>query len=302
MNEHTARKSFPPTFWFSLVDRAARSESPVLIQGERGTPVELVARLIHGYSERRGRPLVQVSATAISPRQMETVPFQEAHGTTLFVREISAVAAPVQAALAEMARTGLWRTPGKAHPEKCDARLLVSSMRAPERLLQAGELCLELLDVLAGFPIRIPPLRDRPDDLRDMIVGMLCEFDSEADPDVVLEALLGYDWPGNDDQFAAFFRGFLSRSGPKFSVIDLRAEACGLRRETPDVEVMSIVVGRPTDEQVLDALGSTNWQVTRAGRRLGISHQAISARIRRRGWIRPQTATRRNMKLPASAT
>ena len=178
------------------VSRVAATAVTVLIQGESGTGKELVAQTIHSLSRRRSRPFLAINCGAISPHLMESEIFghekgsftganrqhlgffERAHGGTLFLDEITEMPPDLQVKLLRVLETGTFNRVGSTETQRADVRVLGATNRVPERAVVDGKLREDLLYRLNVFPLRLPPLRERREDialLADHFLAEICK-------------------------------------------------------------------------------------------------------------------------------
>ena len=205
----------------SLCAKAAKSAIPVLIEGETGVGKELVARIIQGTGERAGKPFVTVNCGAIPPNLVESVlfghkkgaftgahadqagKFSEANGGTLFLDEVGELPLDTQVKLLRALQEGEIEPLGAAKPEKVNVRLTSATNRRLLNLAKAGAFREDLYYRLNVFPIYVPPLRERLEDLSALVSHFIARFAAEAGKRVLgispkaLDLLGRYDWPGN---------------------------------------------------------------------------------------------------------
>jgi len=205
----------------TLSAKVAKSNIPVLIEGESGTGKELVARIIQGTGDRAGRPFVTVNCGAIPPNLVESVlfghkkgaftgahadqpgKFAEAHGGTLLLDEVGELPLETQVKLLRALQEGEIEPVGASRPEKVNVRLISATNRRLLNLAKSGEFREDLFYRLNVFPIYVPPLRERLEDLPALINHFIARFSAEAGKRVlgvspaVTELLGKYDWPGN---------------------------------------------------------------------------------------------------------
>jgi len=203
------------------VDRVAPTESRVCILGETGTGKELVARAVHERSARRERPFVTVNCAAVPTELIESElfghekgaftgaaarhlgKFEQAHGGTLFLDEVGDMPAAMQAKLLRLLQEGELERVGGERPIAVNARVIVATHRDLELLVQKGTFREDLYHRIFVFPIVMPPLRDRSEDipvLAEHFARQVAEqngwkprgFERDA-----IDELVGYAWPGN---------------------------------------------------------------------------------------------------------
>lgn len=210
------------------IQSVADTPLPVLLRGETGSGKELVARGVHRMSPRRSGPFVAVNLGALTPTlavselfgaergaftgavKKQVGYFDQARGGTLFLDEIGEAPVELQVALLRVLETGEMQTVGAQAPRKADVRIVAATDADLERLVAGGSFRAPLLNRLSGYEIRIPPLRERRDDVGRLLVRFLREELSLAgEPDrlastekpwlssSMLARLIDFDWPGN---------------------------------------------------------------------------------------------------------
>jgi len=205
---------------YEQVSRVATTAVTVLVQGESGTGKELVAQSIHSLSRRRSRPFLAINCGAISPHLMESEIFghekgsftganrqhlgffERAHGGTLFLDEVTEMPADLQVKLLRVLETGTFNRVGSTETQRADVRVLGATNRVPERAVAEGKLREDLLYRLNVFPIRLPPLRDRKDDialLADHFLAEICKDEGKEKrfSKSAYARMNEYEWPGN---------------------------------------------------------------------------------------------------------
>ena len=205
----------------SLVEQVAATESSVLIQGETGTGKELVARRLHELSSRSHRPLVTVNCAALPSTLVESElfgrekgaytgaltreagRFEIADGATLLLDEIAELPVELQPKLLRVLEEGEFERLGSPKTLKTDVRVIAATNRNLEAEVEAGRFRRDLYFRLAVFPIEVPPLRDRRDDIPLLVWSMVEEFARGMNKVVEsirqsdMDRLKRYDWPGN---------------------------------------------------------------------------------------------------------
>jgi transcriptional regulator with PAS, ATPase and Fis domain len=199
------------------VRRMARLRLPALLRGESGTGKDLVARALHDRSPRATRPFVALNAAAISRELAESElfghergaftgavrerrgAFREAHGGTLFLDEIGAVPLEVQAKLLRAVEEGVVRPVGAEASVPVDVRLVAATCEPLEELVAERRFRADLLERLAVCVIRVPPLRERDEDVPALARHLLAAsgFEDAQISEGALAALRAHRWPGN---------------------------------------------------------------------------------------------------------
>jgi DNA-binding NtrC family response regulator len=228
-----------------LAERAAKSNIPVLIEGESGVGKELMARAIQGGSERRGKPFVTVNCGALPENLVESIlfghekgsftgatekhvgKFVEAHGGTLFLDEIGELPLDAQVKLLRALQEGEIDPVGGRRPVKVDIRLVSATNQNLIELVKRGRFREDLFYRLNVFPITIPPLRARATDVPDLARRFLARFCAEEGKRIraiandALSLLCAYDWPGNVRQLEnAMFRAVVLADGDELTVAE----------------------------------------------------------------------------------
>jgi DNA-binding NtrC family response regulator len=226
-----------------LGQRAAASQIPILIEGESGVGKELIARAIQGAGDRRQKPFVTVNCGAIPDNLVESIlfghekgaftgaadkhtgKFREAHGGTLFLDEVGELPADIQVKLLRALQDGEIDPVGARRPLRVDFRLISATNQSLIDLVKAGRFREDLYYRLNVFPIRVPPLRDRREDIPALVRHFTARFAAEEGKSFIrgvtapaLQLLSRYDWPGNIRQLEnAVFRAVVLADAPMLS-------------------------------------------------------------------------------------
>jgi len=208
-----------------LIDQVAGFETTVLVTGESGTGKELVAQRIHKLSPRHDRPFVPVNCGAIPADLLESElfghekgaftgainlrigRFELAEGGTLFLDEIGDMSMPMQVKLLRVLQERSFERVGSNETKRCDVRIIAATHRNLEEAMKKGEFREDLYYRLNVFPIEMPPLRKRVEDLPSLIEDLVIGNESEGRGGVrltaeAIEALAHYEWPGNVRELA----------------------------------------------------------------------------------------------------
>ena len=200
----------------SAVQRVGPSMLPVLLQGESGTGKELFARAVHEASDRAAGPFVVVDCSGFSETLFESELFgyekgaftgaqsrkvglvETANGGTLFLDEIGDVPLAIQVKLLRLIETGTFRRVGGLQEQSSDFRLVAATHQPLERMVADGRFRADLYYRICGFPIHLPPLRERMDDIPLLVDSILQRGASRVrmTPDAMAR-LQAHDWPGN---------------------------------------------------------------------------------------------------------
>ena len=205
---------------YEQVARVAATSVAVFITGESGTGKEVVAQMVHDLSRRRKRPFLAVNCGAISPHLIESEIFghergsftgadrqhqgffERAHGGTLFLDEITEMPLELQVKLLRVLETGHFMRVGSTQSQETDVRVIAATNRPAAQAVADGKLREDLLYRLNVFPIELPALRDRAEDITLLarhFLAEVCEREGEAKTfaPAALTRLAAYRWPGN---------------------------------------------------------------------------------------------------------
>jgi DNA-binding NtrC family response regulator len=232
---------------YNLISRVARTESTVLVTGETGTGKDLVAQTIHALSRRADKPFVAVNCGAVQESLIESELFghepgaftgankrrkglfEQARGGSLFLDEITEMSPDLQVKLLRVLENRTIRRVGGERTIAIDVRLIAATNRRPDEAVKAGKLREDLFYRLQVFPIRVPPLRDRPEDVDLLATYFLRDLNESGDAakrlePAALEDLRLHDWPGNVRELRNVIeRAFIlagDRIGPEHVQID----------------------------------------------------------------------------------
>lgn len=242
-----------------MARRAARSDIPILIGGETGTGKEVLAHAIHGWSDRAGRPFVKLNCAAIPDNLVESElfghikgAFSGAHGDrpgrfltadggTLFLDEVGDMPLAVQAKLLRVLQEGTFEPLGSDRTIEVDVRVIAATHLDLQRLVENKRFRQDLYYRLAVFPVTLPPLRDRADDIA-RLAGRILDRIRQRRRDVgpwtvsadAMAALRGFSWPGNVRQLVNTLERatILQPSG------EIRVEHLGLQQPTRAPEAL----------------------------------------------------------------
>jgi DNA-binding NtrC family response regulator len=233
---------------YDQLSRVAPTGATVFITGESGTGKELVAQTIHDVSRRRLRPFLAVNCGAISPQIIESELFghekgsftganrqhrgyfERAHGGTLFLDEITEMPMDLQVKLLRVLETQTISRVGSDRPIETDVRVLAASNRNPHDAVAAGKLRKDLLYRLQVFPLYVPPLRERTDDIELLATHFLADFNkrsntTKAFTPAAIDRQKRYHWPGNVRELSnAVHRAFIMTDGEWITQVGLSHE------------------------------------------------------------------------------
>ncbi|MDQ3209201.1 MAG: sigma-54 dependent transcriptional regulator [Gemmatimonadales bacterium] len=295
----------------ALISRVGPTEARVLITGESGTGKELVAAAIHASSGRRGRPFVTVNCAAIPRDLVESEMFGHERGSftgaterrlgrfeladsgTLFLDEVGDLSQEAQAKLLRTLETGELQRIGAETMTRIDARVVAATNRQLHEAVSTGAFREDLFFRLNVFPIHLPPLRERLEDLPALVVHLAERIrprHAARFTDAALDALASYSWPGNVRELANLVERLSILSGP---VVDAPAVRQVIRGTpgAPTATPLMALLGRPLSEAldeferglILAALTQAQHNMAEAARALQTDRANLYRRMRRLG-------------------
>ncbi len=291
---------------FSTVAKIAPYKTTVLLTGESGTGKELLARAIHDHSDRASGPLVPVNCGAIPGELLESELFghlkgsftgavrdklglfPEAHKGTIFLDEIGELPVPLQVKLLRVLEDEVVRPVGATTSVKVDVRVIAATSRELEERVREGGFREDLFYRLNVMRLRIPPLRERTEDITALVTHFVGRFNERfgrsvlgLEPDA-MEAVLAYTWPGNVRELEnAIERGMILSEGDRLPLDVLppvvqkaTLQAVTAVRDDDDLSIKRRVASLEA-ELIRRALERTEGNRTHACRLLEISHRAL---------------------------
>jgi transcriptional regulator with GAF, ATPase, and Fis domain len=295
---------------FFRVEAVAPQDSTVLLLGETGTGKGLVARAIHSRSLRKNRPLVMVNCTALPASLIESELFGREKGAftgasaqqlgrfemadkgTILLDEIGDLPFELQAKLLHVIQDGEFSRLGSSRTVKVDVRIIAATNRDLYEEMRLGRFREDLFYRLNIFPITIPPLRDRREDIPLLVEYFLEKFNRKLGKNIqnvtkdTMERLMAHAWPGNVRELESVIeRAAIVSQGSALQVLD-RFSAPGPAK-APDETKPLVELERDYINQVLR---KTNWRIEGthgAARILGINPSTLRGRMRKEGIRRP---------------
>jgi PAS domain S-box-containing protein len=311
---------------FDVIEKAAKSDAPVIIYGESGTGKELAARAIHRLGNRKERPFVQLNCAALNEALLESElfghikgaftgayrhrqgRFEAANGGDIFLDEIGDVPLSIQVKLLRVLETKQFEHVGDDRPISADVRIITATNKNLEELIDQKKFRDDLFFRINVFPIQLPPLRDRSEDIPVMAQAFIRRLRSRTGKEIsgltpaAMECFMNYDWPGNvrelksalEFAFVIAERGLINpeQLPPQISQ----------RQQPPAVsQTLSPRVSAPDDgslisaslavssrdlaekEALVHALRQTNGNQSQAARILGINRVTVWNRMKKYG-------------------
>src|SRR3954447_931419 len=295
-----------------IAARAAQSEATVLIEGETGTGKELLARAIHQNSLRKGRPFLAINCGAIPKDLLESELFgyrkgafigalehkrgkiETADGGTLFLDEIGELPLALQVKLLRLIQQGEMEKLGALEATKVDVRIVAATNRNLKVMMQEGSFREDLYYRLAVIPITLPPLRERTEDIGDLIRHFLLTNKRKlARPDLTLPPVLlpyfaRYSWPGNIRELENVLERIVVLSrGPEVTLSDLpeflRPEHTGTGALQLRLPPEGISLEALEKELIMRALEKFGGNQTKAAQYLDLSRKTLIYRMEKHG-------------------
>ena len=285
------------------IEQISRSNTTVLILGETGTGKELVARALHSSSLRKNRALIKVNCATLPANLIESElfghekgaftgsqtkhlgRFEIADGGTLFLDEIGELPLDLQAKLLRVIQDGEFERLGSSHTIKVDTRILAATNRNLEEEVRNGRFREDLWYRLNVFPITVPPLRNRSDDiplLVDFYVKKIAKRIGNSVgiiPTGIMNTLQDYHWPGNIRELENVLeRAVINSSGPKLRLVD------DLKKPVKNAGSSQKSLQTVEKEHILQILEQTKWKISgkdSAAEILGLDRSTLRARMRK---------------------
>jgi len=292
----------------ALVERVASTDSTVLVQGETGTGKELIARAIHSLSARCGRAFVKLNCAAIPLDLLESELFGHEKGAftgaiaqkigrfeladrgTLFLDEVGDIPPQLQPKLLRVLQEQEFERLGGTHTHHVDVRLVAATNRDLAGMVKRTEFRADLYYRLNVFPISVPPLRERPDDIPDLVKHFIDKFSRRMRKriDVVametMMALIAYDWPGNIRELQNLIERAVILADDGVLPNPLPAPGTQLLQVTPPSSGTTLKDSERA--LILNTLQSVGWQVggpQGAAAKLGLRRTTLINKMKRLG-------------------
>jgi formate hydrogenlyase transcriptional activator len=295
------------------VESVATTDSTVLIYGETGTGKELIARALHNLSGRRERTLVKVNCAAIPTGLLESElfghekgaftgaidrrigRFELAHQGTIFLDEVEDIPPELQSKLLRVLQEHEFERLGSSRTLRVDVRVVAATNADLEQLVEEKKFRSDLYYRLNVFPINIPPLRERPEDIPLLVNFFAQKFAQqmkrtiETIPKETMAALVNYHWPGNIRELQNLIeRGVILSRGSTLEIplSELKQSTRNANHTNGSTTLESV-----EREHILRVLTESKWVIggpTGAAARLGVNRTTLNHRLRKLGITRPQ--------------
>ncbi|NVN90066.1 MAG: sigma-54-dependent Fis family transcriptional regulator [Desulfuromonadales bacterium] len=294
------------SYVFFRIEQVAPLDTTVLLLGETGTGKGVVARAIHSRSTRKDRPMITVNCTALPGNLIESElfgrergaftgadarqmgRFELADGGTIFLDEIGEMPLELQCKLLRVIQDGEFERLGSPRTIKTNVRIIAASNRNLEEEIKNGSFREDLFYRLNVFPITVPPLRQRQDDIQLLVNHFVTKFNKKIGKKITtvsqetLNALQEYHWPGNVRELESVIeRAVITSEGSALQVLD-RFDTVHTARETAGQDVKSLA--ELERDHILQVLQKSGWRVegiNGAALLLGLNPSTLRARMRK---------------------
>ena len=288
------------------VEQVASTDASVLVLGETGTGKELLVRAVHNISERSERPLVKVNCAAIPVNLVESElfghekgaftgalsrkigRFELANGGTIFLDEIGDLSLDLQSKLLRVLQEGEFERLGNPHVIKVDVRVIAATHRNLEKAIEDGDFREDLYYRLNVFPIEIPPLRERKDDIPLLVKHFVKKYSGKTGkridiiPQKTIDALVAYNWPGNIRELENIVeRAVIISRGKQLELGDWLTEKKSITTASHAVSLEDV-----ERMHIIEVLEMTGWRVSGekgAAKILGLKPTTLEARMNKLG-------------------
>jgi two-component system response regulator HydG len=286
----------------------AASNTTVLLQGESGTGKEMLADLIQSRSPRANKPYIKINCGAIPEALLESElfghekgaftdayqrrigRFEEANGGTLFLDEIGEMSLAAQVRLLRVLQNGQFTRVGGNEVVKVDVRVIAASNVDLEEAVREGRFRRDLFYRLNVYPIKLPPLRERPEDIPLLALHFLEIYKKRSNKritgitDKALALLARYDWPGNVRELEnAIERAVILAQSRMITADDLPDAVRGSESESTDRKVIQVEIGTTIDEVekrlILETLAHTCGDKSKTAQLLGIGRKTLYRKL-----------------------
>ncbi len=288
------------------LQQVAHTDSTVLLLGETGTGKELLARAIHNQSSRRERSMIKVNCAALPATLIETElfghekgaytgaaarhvgRFEAANGSTIFLDEIGELPLDLQSKLLRVLQEGQFERLGSTKPIDIDVRVIAATNRNLAKEVKEGRFREDLYYRLNVFPISVPPLRERKEDIPLLVWAMVKEFANtfgktiERVPKKNMDALVRYPWPGNIRELRNMVERAMILSNGSTLVVDVPDS-------TAPAASRAVLMTEVEQSHIVSVMEKTGWRIRGKGgaaELLGLKPTTLESRMKKLGITR----------------
>jgi PAS domain S-box-containing protein len=295
-------KSMPMQQLFEMIESVAKSDAPVIVYGQSGTGKEMVARAIHWAGPRECKPFIKVNCAALNENLLESElfghvkgaytgadrhragRFEAAHGGSIFLDEIGDLPPSTQVKLLRVLEEKEIERVGDHTPIKVDVRVITATHKNLEELIAAGRFREDLYFRISVFPLTIPPLKDRPEDIPIIIQHFIAQHQLKGGPKIsgitpeAVARLSAYAWPGNVREL---------RNAIEYALVLCPQGEIGREHLPPRIVSENVCppppepADTPEREQLIRALVRTGGNQSAAARILGVSRVTVWKRMKK---------------------
>jgi len=288
---------------YKLIARLAASRTTVLIEGESGTGKELVAHAIHKHSDRSGKPFVAINCAALPETLLESElfgyaqgahstaltakpgVFEQAEGGVLFLDEVGDMSLGLQSKLLRILENAESRPVGGTKSIHVDVRVLAATNKDLQAMVDSGQFRADLLWRLKVVTLRVPPLRERKEDIPALVEHFVAKYGRtagkgrlEVAPGVI-EHLSEHDWPGNVRELENVIeRAVTLSASSRIELDDLPPDLLGRKRGSQPTEAV-LSLAETEKRHILSVLGQTRGNVKAASELLGIDRKTLYRKL-----------------------
>jgi transcriptional regulator with GAF, ATPase, and Fis domain len=308
------------------IDQVARTDSTVLLLGETGTGKDLIATTLHSRSLRAQRPLVRVTCAALPAALMESElfghergaftgavarrpgRFELADGGTIVLDEIGELPLELQAKLLRVLQSGEFERLGSSETRRIDTRVIAATNRDLGAMIEQGRFRADLYYRIGVFPIRVPALRERREDIPLLAAFFIDKLRPKLGrkslrlTDRAVAQLVEYDWPGNVRELENIIeRSMIVSAGPELIIEGLRPGTAAARREPRSQSTQGTVVSKTSTltlaqverEHIRAVCAQCGWRINgkgNAAERLGLNPNTLRSKMKKLGIERHRRA------------
>lgn len=287
------------------IDKVSKTDATVLILGETGAGKELFAKAIHQKSNRSEEPLISVNISALSENLLQSElfghekgaftgadktrigRFEIAHRGTIFLDEIGDLSQESQVKLLRVLQEGEFERVGGSQTIRSNFRLIAATNRNLHELIACGKFRSDLYYRLCTFPIKIPPLRERKGDIKNLVLYFLHKYASKHRKQIKrihddeIKKLMAYSWPGNVRELEHVIeRGIILAEGENLVIKDFETVAADIKENRVEVELLSL--DEIMRKHIINVLNHTKWKIRGeqgAAKILGLNPSTLDFRI-----------------------
>lgn len=291
------------------LQQVTASNATVLIRGESGTGKELIASIIHANSPRFGKPFIKVNCAALPEGLVESElfghergaftgatgakkgRFEMAHGGTLFLDEVGDMTPLTQAKLLRALQEKEFERVGGTQTLRVDVRMIAATNRDLEKMVASGDFRQDLYYRLSVFPVMLPPLRERKDDIMPLVNHFVDRFSKENQRKILrissraTNILISYSWPGNIRELENVIQRAVVVCGLE-GIIDVQHLPANIQSDSIDEghpKTLDEAISSLEQRLIIQALNEEDGNMVKAAEKLGITERIMGLRMKKYG-------------------